>query len=315
MSRVIPEHKPRAVVTGGAGFVGSHIGDRLIALGYDLLVIDNLASGSYSNIPKAATFEERDVAGQEAERLLARWRGDVVIHCAAQVSVAASVRDPASDARSNVLGTVRTIMGAIEGGCRSFVYVSTGGALYGKPRYLPCDEDHPIEPLSPYGLSKWAGEHYLNLIAPSTTKHVVLRLANVYGPRQRSDGEGGVVAIFSNRMRQGLSVEILGDGRQTRDFVYVGDVAEAAIAAVNAGRSTVVNVATGRSVSILELFGALAAISGYSKQPEFCPPRPGDIRESHLAIGKAARELGWSPRVGLDDGLALTYSSLARDVK
>ncbi len=293
-------------MTGGAGFIGSHIANRFIELGYDVLVIDNLTTGSLSNVAPAARFEERDVADPTVERLVAQWRGEVVVHCAAQVSVASSVLDPANDARSNVLGTVGAIRAAAAGGCRSFVYVTTGGALYGEPRYLPCDEDHPIEPTSPYGLSKWAGERYLDLLSPRTMKHVALRLANVYGPRQRSDGEGGVVAIFAERMRLRLPVEIFGDGRQTRDFVYVGDVADATVAAANAARSTTVNIATGRAVTVLELFAAIASITGYLEQPRFGASRPGDVRISQLAIGKAALELGWSPKVQLDEGLAAT---------
>lgn len=302
--------QPRAVVTGGAGFIGSHIADRLIDLGYDVLIVDDLTTGSRANVPDGARLEQLDVADPAVEHLLAGWGGELVVHCAAQVSVASSVVDPAGDARSNVLGTISTIKAAAAGRCQSFVYVTTGGALYGEPSYLPCDEDHPIEPISPYGLSKWTGERYLDLLVPATTTSVVLRLANVYGPRQRSDGEGGVVAVFAERMRQGLPVEIHGDGGQTRDFVYVGDVADAAIAAAKATHSTTVNIATGRAISVLEIFAAMASIAGYSKLPKFVEARPGDVRHSRLAIGKAARELGWTPKTQLEAGLAATYASL-----
>jgi UDP-glucose 4-epimerase len=304
----------RAVVTGGAGFIGSHVTDRLIGLGYEVLVVDNLATGALSNVAAAARLEHRDVADPGLERVFAEWRAQVVVHCAAQVSVAASVLDPALDARSNVLGTVATIRAAVAGGCRSFVYVTTGGALYGTPRYLPCDEEHPIEPISPYGLSKWAGERYLSLVAPDSMLQVVLRLANVYGPRQRSDGEGGVVSIFAERMRSGLPVEITGDGQQTRDFVYVGDVVDAIVAAANATRSTTVNIGTERACSVLDLYRALAAIAGYSRSPIFVAPRPGDVRHSRLAIEKALGELDWRPRTTLEVGLAETYARLASGV-
>jgi UDP-glucose 4-epimerase len=302
------------VVTGGAGFIGSHVADRLIGLGYEVLVVDNLATGALSNVAPAARLEELDVADPALERLFAEWRAEVVVHCAAQVSVAASVLDPALDARSNVLGTVATIGAAVAGGCRTFVYVTTGGALYGTPRYLPCDEDHPIEPISPYGLSKWIGERYLGLLGPPSMRRMVLRLANVYGPRQRSDAEGGVVAIFAERMKSGLPIEITGDGQQTRDFVYVGDVVDAVVAAINAPQSATVNIATARAVSVVELHDSLSAIAGYSKPPVFVAPRPGDIRHSRLAIGKAQRELGWSPRTTLEAGLADTYASLGSGV-
>lgn len=298
-------------MTGGAGFIGSHVVDRLIEIGYEVLVVDNLVSGSRSNVQPAARLEERDVADPKMERLLARWRGEVVVHCAAQVSVASSVRDPALDARSNIVGTVRTVRAAAAGGCRCFVYVTTAGAIHGEPRYLPTDEDHPIEPISPYGLSKWAGERYLDLLAPDSMLRMVLRLANVYGPRQRSDGEGGVVAVFAERMRQGLPVEIHGDGGQTRDFVYVSDVVDAVVAAMNATHSATVNIATGRAVSVLGLYEALSTISGCSKPPTFVAARPGDVRHSRLAIATALRELGWSPHTAMEAGLADTYASLA----
>jgi UDP-glucose 4-epimerase len=300
----------RAVVTGGAGFIGSHVADRLITLGYEVLVVDNMATGSPPNVPDAARLEQLDVADPALERVFAKWRAELVVHCAAQVSVAASVLDPALDARSNVLGTVATIGAAVSGGCQRFIYLTTGGALYGAPRYLPCDEDHPIEPISPYGLSKWAGERYLGLIAPDSMLRMVLRLANVYGPRQRSDGEGGVVSIFAERMKRGLPIEITGDGEQTRDFVYVGDVVDAVLAAIHGPKSATVNIGTERATSVLELYEAMSAIAGYSTSPVFVAPRSGDIRHSRLAIGKAQRELGWSPMTTFEAGLAKTYASL-----
>jgi UDP-glucose 4-epimerase len=301
----------RAVVTGGAGFIGSHVADRLIGLGYAVLVIDNLVTGSRSNVPAAARFEERDLLDSEVQGLLADWGAEVVVHCAAQVSVSLSVVDPARDARSNVLGSVAAVCGAVAGGCTTFVYITTAGALYGEARYLPTDEDHPIEPISPYGLSKWVGERYVDLLGVDSMKRVVLRLANVYGPRQRSDGEGGVVSIFSERMSAGLPVEINGDGAQTRDLVYVGDVVDAVVAAIDAEQSTTVNIATGVATSILELFDSLAVIAGYGDRPTFTAARAGDVRHSQLTIGKAARELGWTPRTILSVGLAETYASRA----
>jgi len=303
---------PRAVVTGGAGFIGSHVVDRLIAVGYEVLMVDDSSSGFRSNVPSAALLEECDVADSAIEAALATWHAEVVVHCAAQVSVASSVRDPFLDARSNIMGTARTVQAAASSGCRRFVYVTTGGALYGEPRYLPCDEAHQIAPLSPYGLSKWTGERYLTLLAPDSMPRIVLRLANVYGPRQRADGEGGVVSIFAERMKSGLPVEINGDGEQTRDFVYVGDVVDAVVAAINATSSTTVNIGTERAVSVLGLFWALSAIAGYSRSPVFVEPRPGDIRHSCLAIGKARLELDWSPQTKLEAGLTETYASLAQ---
>lgn len=304
------EKQPRVVVTGGAGFIGSHVADRLLGIGHDVLIVDNLASGSRANIPSSAQFEYCDVADPSLAPLLRRWRGEVVVHCAAQVSVAASMRDPAMDARSNIVGTIRTVQAAADSGCRRFIYVTTGGALYGDPEYLPCDEDHPIMPLSPYGLSKMTAERYLDLLAPEAMLRLVLRLANVYGPRQRSNGEGGVVSIFAERMKKDLPVEINGDGRQTRDFVYIRDVVDSVVAALDAKHSVTANIATETAVSVLDLYAAMARISGYSKPPVFVPPRAGDVRESRLAIGKARRELSWSPRTSLEEGFRETYASL-----
>jgi UDP-glucose 4-epimerase len=165
--------QPRIVVTGGAGFIGSHVADRLLGFGHEVLIVDNLASGSRANIPSSAQFEHCDVADASLAPLLQRWRGEVVVHCAAQVSVAVSMRDPAMDARSNIIGTIRTAQAAADSGCRRFIYVTTGGALYGDPQYLPCDENHPIMPLSPYGLSKMTAERYLDLLAPETMLHAI----------------------------------------------------------------------------------------------------------------------------------------------
>jgi UDP-glucose 4-epimerase len=297
-------------VTGGAGFIGSHVADRLLGFGHEVLIVDNLASGSRANIPSSAQFEHCDVADASLAPLLQRWRGEVVVHCAAQVSVAVSMRDPAMDARSNIIGTIRTAQAAADSGCRRFIYVTTGGALYGDPQYLPCDENHPIMPLSPYGLSKMTAERYLDLLAPETMLRLVLRLANVYGPRQRSDGEGGVVSIFAERMKNDLPVEINGDGRQTRDFVYIRDVVDSVVAALDVKHSVTANIATETAVSVLDLYDAMARISGYSKLPVFVPPRVGDVRESRLAIGRARRELSWSPHTPLEQGLKETYASL-----
>jgi len=255
-------------------------------------------------------MEECDVADPGLEAALATWHAEVVVHCAAQVSVASSIREPFLDARSNIVGTARVVQAAAASGCRRFIYVTTGGALYGEPRYLPCDEAHQIVPLSPYGLSKWTGERYLTLLAPDSMARMVLRLANVYGPRQRADGEGGVVSIFAERMKSGLPVEIHGDGQQTRDFVYVGDVVDAVVAAIKATRSATVNIGTERAVSVLDLYAALAKIAGYSKPPVFAASRPGDVKHSCLAIGRARVELDWSPLTTLEAGLAHMYASL-----
>ncbi len=221
----------RTIVTGGAGFIGSHIADRLLALGHDVTVVDDLSQGRRENVPVAASFVLRDIASPDTADLVADLKPELVVHAAAQASVPRSIADPQHDARTNIIGTLTLLNGVSRSGCRCFIYVTTGGALYGDPVQLPCSESHPVRPLSPYGLSKWTAERYLDLLADACAVRTALRLANVYGPRQRSDGEGGVVSVFLDRMRSQGTVEIHGDGEQTRDFVYVGDVVDAVVAA------------------------------------------------------------------------------------
>jgi UDP-glucose 4-epimerase len=297
----------RTVVTGGAGFIGSHVVDRLVALGHRVLVIDDLSNGSLDRVPSEAEFERLDVVDERTVRLIAGWRADRVIHCAAQTSVAISVREPVRDAHSNILGTAMVVQAAEAAGASHFVYVTTGGALYGDPQYLPCDEDHPIRPISPYGMSKWAGENYLGLLGGARLRRVALRLANVYGPRQVPGGEAGVVSIFADRMWRGETVEIHGDGEQTRDFLYVGDAVDAIAAAIASDAAMTVNIGSGTGTSINALFRALARIADYEREPKFAAARPGDVRHSVLSPLRARQALGWSPTTSLDEGLLQTF--------
>ena len=290
----------RAVVTGGAGFVGSHLVDALVARGDEVTVIDNLASGKRENLNDAAAFLEHDILeGIDAAG------ADVVFHLAAQADVQTSVRRPDYDAEVNVVGTVKVAEAARAAGAQ-VVFSSTGGAIYGECDE-PAPESSPLNPLSPYGIAKLCAEEYLlgwNRIHGS--KNVVLRFANVYGPRQDSGLEGGVVSIFLERMARGEDTTIYGDGLQERDFVYVGDVVSAILAAVGHAGG-VLNVGTGEATSVLDLHRACSAVAGSEAPPSFAPPRLGDIQRSVLDPSHAAAELGWASSVELDDGLRRTW--------
>jgi UDP-glucose 4-epimerase len=293
----------RAVVTGGAGFIGSHVADALVARGDEVVVVDNLSSGKREFLNAGAELVEADIRDG-----LELGGTDVVFHLAAQADVQTSVRRPDYDAHVNVVGTVKVAEAARAAGAQ-VVFASTGGAIYGECDE-PAHEDAPLRPLSPYGVAKLCGEEYLlgwNRIYE--TPHVVLRLANVFGPRQDSSLEGGVVSIFLERLARGDTTTIFGDGLQERDFVYVGDVVDALLAA--AGRSGgVFNVGTGRATSVLELHRACREIAGSDAEPEFAPVRLGDLRRSVLDVLLAERELGWRARVPLDEGLRRTWEWL-----
>ena len=293
----------RAIVTGGAGFIGSHVADALLARGDEVVVVDDLSSGKRENVNDGARLDERDIRGG-----LELEGAEVVFHLAAQADVQTSMRRPDFDAEVNVLGTVRVLEAAREAGAQ-VVFTSTGGAIYGECDG-PASEDAPRDPLSPYGIAKLCGEEYLrgwNRI--HGTGHVVLRLANVYGPRQEASLEGGVVAIFLERLQRGEETAIFGDGLQTRDFVYVGDVVSALLAAAN-NDGGVFNVGTGVETTVLDLNRACAEVAGAGAEPRFEDARLGDVRRSVLDVSLAERELGWRPEVGLEDGLRLTWESI-----
>jgi UDP-glucose 4-epimerase len=296
----------RILVTGGAGFVGSQIVDALLARGDELLVVDDLSSGKAANLSAAAGFQQLDVGDPCFVALAERFGPEAVVHAAAQASVATSMHDPARDARTNILGGLNVVEAARATNCPRFLYVTTGGALYGVPEVLPAPESHPIRPLSAYGLSKWTFECYLRLLLPESTRLAVLRLANVYGPRQDAAGEAGVIAVFADRMRCRAPVVIHDDGEQTRDFVYVADVARAALAALDADEPLTLNISSGRGTSVNEVFRLMARASGYELPPAYGPRRPGDVRHSVLDNTLARERLCWRPEVCLEDGLRRT---------
>ena len=302
----------RAVVTGGAGFVGSHVADRLLDQGYEVLVVDDLSTGDRVNVSQDARFADLDIRDREAlPKAFDEFAPHVVCHLAAQASVTFSVREPEHDLDVNVAGTLNVCESARRSGA-SVVFASTGGALYGDGVALPSDESTPTRPLSPYGASKLAGEAYVTTWARLyDVPNVVLRLGNVYGPRQQPHGEAGVVAIFSNKLGSGEQPTVFGDGKQTRDYVYVGDVAHAFALAADAGRAGTWNVGTAIETNVLDLLALLQRAAGTELEPRFEPLRPGELMRSALDAGALERELGWRPEVALDVGIAETYRKFA----
>jgi UDP-glucose 4-epimerase len=290
----------RAIVTGGAGFIGSHLVDALVERGDDVTVIDDLSTGRREHVNPAADLIEHDI--REPFDVAA----DVVFHLAAQADVNTSVQDPVFDAQVNVLGTLRVLQAA---GDAQVVFTSTGGAIYGECE-RPALEGDPRRPLSPYGTAKLAGEEYLAMWNRLwSRRHIVLRLANVYGPRQQPTLEGGVVAIFLDRMAAGESTKVFGDGEQTRDFIYVTDVGRALLAAVGKDRGTF-NVATGRETSVNELHATCRLVTESEGAPEHLPAREGDVLRSVLDPALAGRELDWRAETVLEAGLRTTWESI-----
>jgi UDP-glucose 4-epimerase len=295
----------RAVVTGGAGFIGSHVAEALTSRGDEVHVLDNLATGSREKVPNGVELHVGDIRS-DAAPMFDELRPERCFHLAAQADVGTSVERPDYDADVNVLGTVRVLEAARAHGTH-VVFSSTGGAIYGECDG-PAPEDAPRSPISPYGISKLAGEEYLagwNRLFGSG--HVALRFANVYGPRQEASLEGGVVAIFLERMAAGEPTQIFGDGEQTRDFIYVGDVVAAVLAAAEQ-RGGVYNVGTGVKTSVNELQAVCRRVTGSTLEPEHADPRPGDVRRSVIDPARAERELGWRPALSLDQDLIETWA-------
>jgi UDP-glucose 4-epimerase len=300
----------RVLVTGGAGFIGSHVVDRLLADGHAVDIVDNLSTGRRERVNAAARLFVCDLRSARLDGVLAAARPDAVVHLAAQAAVSRSVADPRSDASVNVFGTLGLLDAARRAAVRRVVYVSSGGAGYGDTDVLPTPEDHPTRPASPYGVSKLAGEHYLECWAGLTgTPTLSLRLANIYGPRQDPHGEAGVVAIFATRLLAGAECLVNGDGAQTRDYVYVEDVADAAARALaHADVTGVVNIGTGVETSVNDLYGRLGRLAGVARAARHGPPRPGEQRRSVLDATRAKALLGWRPATSLDAGLAKTVA-------
>jgi len=314
----------RTLVTGGAGFIGSALVDRLVRAGHEVVVADNLSSGKMENLADALTsgrvhLAEVDVAGPDLAGVVAGARPEVVFHLAAQIDVRRSVADPAFDARVNVLGTIQVATAALEAGCRRLVFASSGGTVYGEPdpSDLPIDESYPPRVTNPYGVSKRTAEDYLDSFAGlHGLEPVSLRLANIYGPRQDPRGEAGVVAIFCDRLLTDRPVTVFGDGRQTRDYLFVDDAVDAFVAAgaADAVAATRLNIGTALQTSVLELYDALRAVTGFGDEPTFAPPRAGELRAIALGCGRAEQVLGWRPRVDLKAGLERTWAWAFQEV-
>jgi UDP-glucose 4-epimerase len=297
----------RALVTGGAGFIGSHIADALVEGGHAVTVVDDLSRGRRAQVPAAAAFVEADVNG-DLSPILAGCRPEVVFHEAAQIDVRRSVADPVFDTRVNVLGTVNLLQACVAAGVGRFIFASSGGALYGDTDEVPTPEGHPPRPASNYGAAKGAAELYGNVYSQLYgLEFVALRYANVYGPRQDPHGEAGVVAIFAERMLRGETPTINGDGGQTRDYVYVADVVSANLAAMTAPPGAY-NVGTGIECDVNRLHAMLARIVGVTGEPAHGPAKPGEQRRSCLDPSLAAARLGWHPRFALEAGLEQTVA-------
>jgi UDP-glucose 4-epimerase len=294
-------------VTGGAGFIGSHVADALLDAGHRVLIVDDLSSGCKANVPPGAEFHALDIRSPEAATLVRDAGVEVLVHHAAQMDVRRSVADPIFDASVNVSGTLNLLEAGRRGSLRRVVFASTGGAIYGEQEAFPATEDHPTRPLSPYGVAKLAVERYLYFYhAEYGIDATCLRYANVYGPRQSPHGEAGVVAIFLGRLLAGGAATINGDGLQTRDYVYVADVVAAALATIERQGFSVFNVGTGRETSVVELYEKIAAAAGVERAPVHGAAKPGEQRRSCISSAKIERELGVAPHTALDDGLRLT---------
>ena len=305
----------KILVTGGAGFIGSHLVDRLLEIGHEVVVVDNLATGYRQNLNPCAKFYEASLLDSSLDEIFQREKPDIVNHHAAQNDVRKSNADPVFDAQHNIIGSIRLIQHCIKYGVKKVIYASSGGTVYGEPIYLPVDEGHPIAPISPYGISKHTVEHYLFLAsANADLNYTVLRYANIYGPRQHPRGGAGVVAIFAKSMLKGSPPTIFGDGSSTRDYLFISDAVEANLLALSGRDREIYHVSSGIEISLDELFcrlkGIIGSITGrkgiFDMSPVYAKPRLGEIHRIALSPEKIQRDLGWLPQISLQAGLAQT---------
>ena len=302
----------KILVTGGAGFIGSHVVDLFLSKGFEVVVLDDLSTGRRSNLNPEATFYQMDIRSSEVRNVFVKEKPDYISHHAAQMDVRRSVVQPLFDADVNILGSINLLECAKEFELKHFIYISSGGAAYGEPEELPCKEEHPINPICQYGASKHTVEHYLYMYYKNYgLKYTVLRYPNVFGPRQNPHGEAGVVAIFAGKLLADEPVLVKGDGEQTRDFVYVGDCAYANYLTLSVDHQPgIYNLGWGRPTSINEIYFMLAETTRYSYPIQHGPAKVGETRHIYLDATKAAKELGWTPTITLEEGLKKTVSYL-----
>jgi UDP-glucose 4-epimerase len=300
----------KILITGGAGFIGSHIADAYVTEGHEVHIVDDFSTGRDANVNPRAIVHRLDIADPAVVELIGDVKPDVLNHHAAQMDVRRSVADPAFDARVNIIGFINLLQGCVAAGVKKVIFASSGGAVYGDKEPIPAGEDHATEPLSPYGVSKRTGELYLGYYHSAFgLPYVALRYANVYGPRQSSQGEAGVVAIFIDRLLSGQSPIINGDGKQTRDYVFVGDVVAANVAALRTSFVGAVNIGTARETDVVTISESLRGLLGSQMKATHGPAKTGEQRRSCLAIALAGQVLGWKPGVALDQGLQRTVDS------
>jgi UDP-glucose 4-epimerase len=295
------------LVTGGAGFIASHVVDTYINEAHSVTVIDNLSTGFEKNVNPKANFVKKDICETDLIKLFEKEKFDVVNHHAAQMDVRKSVADPTYDANTNIIGTINLLQSSIKTGVKKFMFASTGGAVYGEQDYFPADEKHPTSPCSPYGISKLAVEKYLFFYKfQYDFNYTILRYANIYGPRQNSKGEAGVVAIFTTKLLANEQPVINGSGKQTRDYVYVGDVVKANLITLNDDVCDIYNVGTGKETDVNVLFSKLNNLIGSNKEEKYGPPAPGEQMRSVISSEKLFKKFNWKPSVLLDNGLKET---------
>lgn len=297
----------KILVTGGAGFIGSHVVDVYLEAGHEVVVVDDLSSGRLSNLNPQARFYHVDMRSPEIREIIAVEKPEVINHHAAQIDVRLSMKDPQHDADLNILSPIKLAQMAIEFGVRKFIHISSGGAVYGEPVYLPCDEKHPVQPVCFYGASKYTFELYLYIFKESFgLDYTVIRYPNVYGPRQDPNGEAGVVAIFTGQMLKNQPVRINGTGEQVRDFVFVRDCARANLLVLDSGSGKVYNLGCNQGTTINQVFSHLKDITGFSREPAYGPAKPGETFKIYLDASLAKKDLNWQPTISLAEGLKRT---------